>query len=373
MSTDEEYAALLRERADAGVRGSHVSGEVALGSVRRGLRRRRARNAAVGAGLAATLVVGGAVGLPALDGAAPVAPTAPSSAASAPDLEPVDGVRLMDPRVRGVERADGLTVLDTGLDAWADGQRFLLVLHGSAGEAPARVDVHVGDDATFGALVDATTLPPPVWTTPDTSTAVLVSPDERHALVLGATQDDGVGDHALLLWDALGTDGAQERSLPVLLSGGEVEPEATAEGVTFAHAVLWALTVDAGTGTVPQPRGVLSDYQPVHPPTSTGLLDACDVAECVATWDGTGTATDGPVRFLAPRSVDDLPGHAEALAALVDVSPVATTAERRAACADAREAAEQAAGVGSSARDRATQCVADDLEAGLLASAGTGG
>ncbi|QJW35544.1 hypothetical protein [Cellulosimicrobium protaetiae] len=365
MSTEDEYGSRLRGLAGTAVPGAPVSGEQALGIVRRAGHRRRARNAVTGAGLAAALVVGGTVGVPALRDAdqVPALTAAASSAPAAPDLTPIEGVQLMDPGARTYERADGRTVVDTGLGSWADGERFLLAVAPGTGGSAGRIDVYSGDDVALASLVDAPAAPAPVWTVPETGSAVLVSPDEGRALVLGSMQRLGEPDLSLLLQEPFATAGdVREWTVPVLLSRVETGAEFTHADVTFAGSSLWALTLDVASGTVPELYGVLSS----DGDGNGGVGGACFAAECVATWDGSGPATAGPERLTVTPATLDLPGQEEALAAMARATdpdqPFALPGEL---CLEGREAWEREAGIRTTARDRAALCVVDRLTVGF--------
>lgn len=353
MSTDEPYARELRALADATVPGAHIAGATALVAVKRRTRARRARQAVLSV-VGAAVIGAGAIGLSTAQttGVAivPAEPTATTSDPAADiDLTPAPGITQMPSDARTYERHDGVTLVDSGLESWVTGERFVFALHPAPTEEdpPPQVGVYSVTNVELAALIDDPTLPDAEWATFAFSPQTMQSDDGAHSLLFSWTHPQpwrvALSDYVPL------PDGTSMQSFPA----AQVQAlTATGWGTTFD---LFAARFDANRGdTLPAARAL------VHFTTAEGVSGAgdCTRGTCTVVWDGE-SVTPAPAPLQHPATT----AAAEALAAvesfdrfLLSGDDILTT------CTDARAVWEEQHEIIGRAVDRTTQCYLDALD-----------
>lgn len=256
---EDDFLARLRRTADDAVPPSTLDLDVVLRSSRRGVQRRRSLAGVAGVvalGLVGTGVVtaGGPDGL--RDLAREVATGSPgyevvTAEATLVDVAP-GVVAVSEPAT--YLRDDGAYVLDLGLPAWDDGDRFLVEVDvvNDLGRLTTDATLRAGDDDDLAALRAGRSAGTVV---DDGRRAVVVDPESGRAVVVGVEPGNTVAGDLTRTFVGLTADVADEiggRATSLELPTAQV-----VDGPTVVLDVYAAL-LDADEQTAAQVRGVMS-------------------------------------------------------------------------------------------------------------------
>ncbi|WP_435737896.1 hypothetical protein V5D56_04675 [Cellulosimicrobium sp. PMB13] len=268
--TDDDFVVRLRRAADAAVPESRLDLDVSLRTSRRKARARRALTATASVLAVAGVGTAAAVGAPALSGLSDLLVADAPYEVVVPEATTVDVapgiVAVSEPAT--YLRDDGTYVLDLGLGAWADGERFLAEVDegGPDGRSLSTLRVVAGDDDDLAALRRGE----------DAGTVVL-DDFTNGSLVLGA--GTGTGESVYVGLDGTSSErsGSDGRSTWLVLAGETTD--ATGERVTsvevptarFGDLVMVAARLGADGVDVPELRG--------HVSVGPGLQSSADCAD----------------------------------------------------------------------------------------------
>jgi hypothetical protein len=269
----DEFLVRLRRSADAAVPESRLDLDVSFRTSRRKARARRALTVTASAFAVAGVGTAAAVGAPALSGLAEdlLVADAPYEVV-VPEATTVD----VAPGVVAVSepaaylRDDGTYVLDLGLGAWNDGERFLAEVGGPVGRSLSTLRVVAGDDADLAALRQGD----------DDAGTVVLDGFTNGSLIL----DAGTGESVYFGLDGMSSErpGSDGRSTWLVLAGQATD--ATGERVTSVEVpttrlgdlVMVAARLGADGVDLPELRGHVSVG-----PGGQSFADCADGVEAV--------------------------------------------------------------------------------------------
>ncbi|WP_069385926.1 hypothetical protein [Cellulosimicrobium cellulans] len=351
MDTDESFARELRALADTSVPGTHIAGVDALATVKRRTRTRRIRQAALSI-VGAVVIGAGVVGFStAQTSDVDVTPAEPTATASDPaagvDLTPAPGITQMPSDARTYERHDGVTIVDSGLDSWVDGERFVLALHPTSSvEVMPHVGVYSIKNNELTGLIDDPALPDADWLTVVGGPSTMQSADGTQSLVFS--------------WTTSAPWRVALRDYVPLPDGRSLHAFPTSR-VTTQSAASWMRTDFelfvarfAATPDTPLPAvRALTYFIPSESKSGTG---DCNPGEtCTVVWDG---QTVTPVPTLGHMEHAATTSAAQALATLEQFK-IPSSHDILSTCTSARAAWEDKHGITGREIDRTTQCYLD--------------
>lgn len=349
MDADESFARELRALADTSVHGAHITGVDALATVKRRTRTRRIRQAALSV-VGAVVIGAGVVGLsvaqtPDID-VTPAEPTATTSETAADiDLTPAPGITQMPSDARTYERHDGVTIVDSSLDSWIDGESFVFALHPatSTDDPPPQVGVYSLTAVELAGLIDTPALPDADWFTLAGAPSTMRSEDGTHSLVFAWTTSEP-WRIALEGYVPL-SDGRSLQAFPTT----RVESlTATGWGTTFD---LFAARFDASPGApLPAVRAMVH----FNAAGTSGGNTECTDTSCNVTWNEQ-TVTAAP----APQEEHPATTSAAHALATLEQFKIPTSDDILTTCTTARAAWEDEHGITGREIDRTTQCHLD--------------